>query len=479
MSTLPFIGREHELELFRELYRKRTAALVTCQGRRRIGKSRFIQEGARQADHFLSFSGLPPRQGLGKADQLNAFSERLAAQTKAPKLPLESWPIAFQLLASQLPPSGSTVVLLDEISWMSIGDPDFPGHLKNAWDEHFSKRPHLIFVLCGSVSSWIQENILANTAFAGRAAPNFDLQPLPIRDCSLFWGRAHARISAAEKLRVLCVTGGIPRYLEEIDPGLTAEANIERLCFNPSGLLFNEFDQIFHDIFTRKAPTYRTIVKAMVPGPRTVDQISRAMRRERGGSLSDALAELESGGFIRKDAMFDPETGKSRPRDFRYRLSDNSLRFYLKYVEPEKERIAKGLFRHVPLETLTAWDTIAGLQFENLVFASLRSVLEQLGLTNVPVVDAGPYSQRKTQRREACQVDLLVRTRSAVWVVEMKFRHKTPKTVIGEVQEKVRRLKLPSNLSARAALIYLGELDSEIPSSDYFDRLIPAADLFQ
>ena len=45
-------------------------------------------------------------------------------------------------------------------------------------------------------------------------------------------------------LKVLLVTGGIPRYSEEIDPRHTAEANIKRLCFSPAGLLFNEYDHV-------------------------------------------------------------------------------------------------------------------------------------------------------------------------------------------------------------------------------------------
>ena len=42
-------------------------------------------------------------------------------------------------------------------------------------------------------------------------------------------------ISAMEKLKILSVTGGIPRYLEEIDPSLSAEENIKKLV--PEGIV--------------------------------------------------------------------------------------------------------------------------------------------------------------------------------------------------------------------------------------------------
>ena len=142
-----FVGRETERTEFQQLFRKKIASLVVCEGRRRIGKSTFVRECARDADHFLSFEGLPPRPNIGRTEQLDIFAQRLADQTKAPKVALESWPQAFQLLASLLPATGWTVLLLDEISWMAMGEPDFAVHLKVAWDNLFSRRARLVLVL--------------------------------------------------------------------------------------------------------------------------------------------------------------------------------------------------------------------------------------------------------------------------------------------------------------------------------------------
>lgn len=472
-----FVGREAEVEAFRRILRRKEASLVVCQGRRRIGKSTFIRHCAAEAGHFLRFEGLAPREKMGKADQLGAFAEGLAAQTKAPKVALEGWSQAFQLLASVLPSSGSTVVLLDEISWMAIGDPDFAGHLKSAWDNLFSLRPRLVLVLCGSVSSWIQENILGGTGFVGRCSWQITLPPLPLPACNQFWrGKA---VSPAEKLAILSVTGGVPRYLEEVDPSESAEQNIERLCFRPGGLLFNEFNQIFHDIFSRRAETYRDIVTTLVGGPRSVAEIGSALRQERGGSLSAALRDLELAGFLSKEHSFDPSTGKSLQRTVRFRIRDNYLRFYLKFIQPVAEQVRKGLFQRVPLGSLQAWDTIVGLQLESLVLANLDFLLERIGLERVPVVNAGPYFRRGSGRAPGCQVDLLVRTRQSLYVFEVKFRRKIDASVIGEVRRKVELLGAGRFHSVRTGLIYQGELDPEVEQADYFDHLVPFAKLLE
>ena len=274
-----FFGREAQLEGLAALLRKKTPSLVTCRGRRRIGKSTLIREFARRVKRLVAIEGLPPRPGLSNRDQLQAFSQQLAQQTDLPELQLTSWPQAFQLLGSALRDEW-TVVLLDEISWLGGFDPDFPGHLKTAWDTVFKNHPKFVLVLCGSVSAWIADNILENTGFVGRDSSDIVLDELPLHDCNRFWGTAAERISAAEKLAVLSVTGGVPKYLEEIDPGLSADQNIQRLCFQREGILFREFDQIFSDVFGKRAENYKSIVENLAHGSRTVSELSAALGKE-------------------------------------------------------------------------------------------------------------------------------------------------------------------------------------------------------
>ena len=472
-----YVGRERETAELLELRRKRTASLVVIKGRRRIGKSTFIRQSAKHFDRLLAFEGLAPRDGLSARQQLAAFAEQLAQQTSLPKVSIDNWPQAFQLLNTVIPTKGSTLILLDEISWMSIGERDFAGHLKSAWDTLLSQHSRLIVVLCGSVSSWIDRNILASPGFVGRCSLSLSLEPLALPECNAFW--RGKRATASEKLKILSVTGGVPRYLEEIDPSHSAEHNIHRLCFEPGGLLFREAEQIFHDVFDRRAETYRQIMSTLVEGTRTVSEIGAKLKHKRGGSLSFALDELAAAGFLRRDVSFSPRTGDAYERAIRYRLSDNYMRFYLKYVEPRRSQIEKKLYRKSPLDSLVAWDTIFGLQVENLVLQSFDALRSRLGLDRAEIINVGPYVQARTLRRAGCQIDLLLRTRRTVHVVEIKLRDVIDRSVIDEVKHKVDRLDGARGLSVRTALLYSGELDPRVEGEDYFDFVIPLGDLLQ
>ena len=59
-----FFGREYELRRLNELLRKPTASLVTCRGRRRIGKSTLFEHFATISGcRFIKLEGLAPRTG--------------------------------------------------------------------------------------------------------------------------------------------------------------------------------------------------------------------------------------------------------------------------------------------------------------------------------------------------------------------------------------------------------------------------------
>ena len=467
-----FVGREYELGLLEEFRKRRTAGLVVCRGRRRIGKSRLVQEFGK-GKTFYEFYGLAPREGLTNQDQLRHFGELIGTAFGLPALHFGNWHEALSTLAG-LTAKGEAIILLDEISWMASGDKDFAGKLKGVWDTQFKKNDRLILVLCGSVTSWLDTNILNDKGFMGRVSLTITLDELSLHHSDRFWqGAEHG--SASEKLRVLCVTGGVPRYLEEIHPDQTAEQNLRRMCFSPEGLLFSEFDKIFRDIFEARAPSYQRIVEALSGGPMEPQELCDALGVKSTGGLSEQFAVLVASGMVSRDYAWSPSGRKTALS--RYRIRDNYLRFYLRYVEPEREKIDQGLYRGLHLENLRQWDTIMGYQFENLVLNNLPAVLRRLDVPLESIVSASPYFQRGTRRQEPCQIDLLIHTRHTLYVCEIKFRDRIRRSVVQEVREKTRRLKGIRSLSVRPVLIYQGELSPGIREADLFSNLVSGTDL--
>ena len=333
-----------------------------------------------------------------------------------------------------------------------------------------------MLVLCGSVSNWIRDNIIDNGEFVGRRSLDLVVNELPLSDCIRFWGAKAERISLTEILDVLSVTGGVPRYLEEVSPSLSASDNISRLCFSPKGVLREDFDDMFNDVITNQPRFTCEVLRTLVNGKLNVTEIASVLGIEKGGRLSDALKRLEESGFVACDASRDPETGEEI-RERSYRIKDNYSRFYLKYVEPSKDAIDGGAFDFGSLDRLDGWSGIMGLQFENLVVNNFRRLLPNLHLSGALITSAAPY--RKIGRKgEGCQIDLLLQAKRFVYIVEVKRQREIGREVMDEVEEKRKRLRLPEGVTARTALVYDGHLAPSVEAEGYFDSIIEARSLF-
>lgn len=473
---MKFIGRKKELESLELLLKKKSASMVVIRGRRRVGKSRLIKEFVSNKNSWI-FSGLPPVPGITKQRQLDAFSTQISQNLGIPKIQVSDWIEHFTFLANQSK-RHKIVIVLDEISWMGSEDPDFLGQLKTAWDLHLSDNPDLILILCGSVSSWIEENILQSTGFVGRISLKMVLDELSIKECGEFWG-SRRKISAYEKFKMLSVTGGIPKYLEEIIPSLSSDDNIQRLCFRFDGLLFQEFDQIFADLFSKKATTYGNVIRTLDHSALSLEEISQKLGIEKGGYLSKCLDELALSGFIQEDCTWNIST-KEESRLKKFRLKDNYLRFYLRYIEPNKDRISKNLFETKSYMNVPGWESVMGLQFENLVINNLKKLCEILRIDISDISNAGPFFQRRTKRMKGCQIDLLIQTKhNTLYVCEIKFSSSEVKSsAIQEMERKIESLFIPKGFSIRPVLIHVNGVSQTIRESDIFNDVVDFSQFF-
>ena len=189
-ATTPFYGRENELRRMQQLAGKKTASLVIIKGRRRIGKSRLAAELARRLSGYaaLSFQGLPPSEQLTAGQERDDFAQQIHRQLGIPAPRADDWNTLLWTLADRTR-VGRYLVVLDEINWLGSKDPTFLGKLKNAWDAEFSQNPQLILILSGSLSGWIERNILHHTGFLGRVSLDFTLPEAAAGDLQFILGQ--------------------------------------------------------------------------------------------------------------------------------------------------------------------------------------------------------------------------------------------------------------------------------------------------
>jgi AAA+ ATPase superfamily predicted ATPase len=468
----PFIGRKQELQDLKLLLARTTAALVVIKGRRRIGKSRLIEEFAK-GKNFLRFEGVAPTRKTTAQAQREEFARQINKQLGIPGLEnLKDWGDLFTIVA-EATKKEELIILFDEITWMGSKDPVFLGKLKVVWDQHFQKNSNLILILCGSMSSWIEKNIISSTGFLGRISLKLTLEELSLNECNTLLEAYGFKGSAQEKFQALSVTGGVPWYLEQINPTLTAGENIRKLCFVPDGLFVEEFKYIFNDLFGKRLPICKKIVESLKNGSKEYEEIANAIQYPSGGPLTEYLEDLITSGFLEKEHTWSLQTGEEL-KSSKYRIRDNYLRYYLKYILPSIRKIKKGLFKTLSPFNMPGWEGVMGMQFENLVLNNRTSLWKNLGLRIEDILFENPYFQTKTSKQAGCQIDYMIQTRfKNLYICEIKFSHKPISVeVIQEMKKKLQAIKIPRGFACLPVLIHINGASQSIHEAGFFSHVV-------
>jgi uncharacterized protein len=291
------IGRQEELLLLNKLAEKKSASFVAIYGRRRVGKTFLI----RHAFPVLDFH-ITGMANTNTAAQLTNFTIALKKYGYTVTVKPTSWMEAFNELTVLLEAKTGQkkIVFIDELPWLDNKKSGFLSALEHFWNAWASARTDIVLIVCGSAESWIINKLLnSRGGLHNRVTDRIQLMPFTLKDCSAYFDNMGARFDKYQLVQLYMVMGGIPFYLSQIDPKLSAAQNINQLCFKGTGLLHGEFYNLYHSIF-QKADRHIQIIEAL--SKKTIglnrEELLVAAKMPNGGGTSRLLLELEESHFI-------------------------------------------------------------------------------------------------------------------------------------------------------------------------------------
>lgn len=469
-----FAGRKEEIEQLLSSFNHNKGTLNVIRGRRRIGKTRLIKElpsfGKNVTLRYLTST--PPNPKVSDEEERTHYAEQVKSQFDLPYMPpYSSWRELFAFIGD-LCSEKKTILAIDEVNWLATRSPGFMSMFFELWENRFTQKQQFMIILSGSLSSWIEENILMNKGFVGRISVSITLKELKLADMPAFFGPKIKRTPTVDIIKMLSACGAVPRYLEEFDLSRTAEVNLEKLAFSESGLLHDEFEKMFYDLFSKENQFYRNILETMGNSSELLSpqELARKMKLSYSGRYTSAINTLTEVGFIRKQHTWD--FAKNRDgKKYVLRLSDNYTAFYFRAITKAK---SLSLLSSVTPKNLSS---LLGLQFENLSHNNIEFILNKLNIKKQDVSFTGPYFQTRSAVREACQIDLLIHTRSRVYICECKLLStEVTSSVIAEVEAKAKKLKVPKGISIHPVLIHGNQVSDSVIEKDYFDEVIDLGD---
>lgn len=336
---MAFYNRKRELALLDEIYARPNGQLFVLYGRRRVGKTVLLTHWLETRAHRCLF-WTADRTSPGA--QLRAFSQTLQSfispdQPVPTDFTYSSWDIALNEI-TRLAESQRLVVVLDEFTYLVEADASLTSVFQRLWD-HRLKRSNLLLVLTGSHAGMIEREILAyRSPLYNRATSYLHLQPLPFGVLSSFF----PNYSAFDRAKIYTCVGGVPQYLELLDPKRSTDDNIRLLI--SSSMIIDDAGALLRDQLGEPR-NYAAIVEAIAAGFTRSTEIAQ-MARLQDSSVSKYLGVLQNLGIVVREVPA-IEARPDRSKRGRYRISDHYLRFYYRFLAPARTNLERGFTEQV------------------------------------------------------------------------------------------------------------------------------------
>ncbi|MBQ9605563.1 MAG: AAA family ATPase [Lachnospiraceae bacterium] len=406
------IGRKYEYGKLDDCMTRNEAQLIAVYGRRRVGKTYLI-------DHYFNgrfdfrLTGIYEQQA---EIQLQGFVTELNNQTgKANERP-DNWMGAFILLRKYLetkPKSEKVVVFFDEMPWMDTPKSGFLPAFEWFWNGWGSSRRNLVFIVCGSATSWMQENIDQNKGgLYNRLTCRLYLNPFTLGEVEEYLKSRGIEWSRYDIVECYMIMGGIPYYLSRLTSEFSYNDNIDNLFFRKRAELWDEFTFLYATLF-KNSDQYVKIVETLSgkKSGMTRGEIIEAADMPDNGALTVMLNNLEYSGFVRINNIF----GKKKKI---YQLADYYSLFYFRFIKDNYGKDEHFWANTLDNPSRRAW---AGFTYEQVCRDHIGEIKKKLGISGV-LSEVSVWSRKGDEENSGAQVDLLIDRRDRVInICEIKY----------------------------------------------------------
>ena len=393
------VGREEERAVLQSALKEEYSQFIAVYGRRRIGKTFLIRESFDYAFDF-QFTGAA---NISSRKQLARFRQALKEHGQQDTPVLENWCEAFSELKRFIKgcPDGKKVIFLDELPWMDAPRSGFLGELEAFWNGWASARKDIVFVVCGSSTSWMVRKIIKNRGgLHNRLNHRIALKPFSLGLCQKLCESRGLQLTQRQILEAYMVFGGVPYYWCLLRRGVSITQEIDRLIFSEDGELHDEFDMLYAALF-KKPEKYIRVITALSDKRMGMSRVEllNACKAEDNGEFSEILDNLEWCGFIRSYYVI----GSGKEKIFQ--LMDHFTIFYYDFISGRRHG---GNFWKSTFGT-PAYNTWSGLAFERACLWHVEQIKMKLGITGVLTEE---YAWRcrgdKDKGIKGMQIDLVI-----------------------------------------------------------------------
>ena len=365
-----FVNRKKELEVLEKENLSKGAKFIVIYGRRRIGKTRLIEEFIKNKKEHIYYLAADEKDTL-QIKELKTLLVDFFHDDFLSSNDFKDWKLLFSYLKKIWPKNKKIILIIDEVTYILKNNPSFSSYLQQFWDSFLSKT-NTMLILSGSLVGLMLKNVLGeNSPLYGRRTAEIFLEEFEIDYVREFLNKP-----LEETINFFSVLGGIPKYLELVKEdfnGFLSDIFDKKSFFYREG--FYLMTEEFNDI-----STYSNILKAIAEGKTKLNEIADYSGFE-SKKISAYLNILESLGFIMSLVPITKEEKKFRGKI--YLINDSFLEFWFRFINKNRSLIELDKKEYLIKKVDNEINSFIGRKFEKVckqfIILSEKFTLTKIG----------------------------------------------------------------------------------------------------
>ena len=366
---MKFFGRKKELSVIQEELKlvgeQRSARMIVVTGRRRIGKTRLIEQS-------LMNSRIPTVQFIFYPYAIESVLVKEFLSEIGQKLGLNYLPacttvvdvLAFLFDVAKTKPIN---IVIDECQEIDHVNPAFWGKLQALWDRN-KRQCSLALFLCGSVAS-AMKHIFEDYSqpLFGRVDRIIQLAPFAPDEIKEILTDFNPQYTPDDLLALYVMTGGVAQYIEYLlERNALHLKEMVEVAVNPTSFFLNEGNIMLANEFRAEYGIYYLILQKMAQGVTKREELQNFISKSIGGYL----AKLENfyGLIGRNEPLFSENAYKKS----RFKMTDRYLMFWFAFLN-DPQRIGAGNFRSIKDNIFGHYETFSGRALEQYFLEKYKS----------------------------------------------------------------------------------------------------------
>jgi AAA+ ATPase superfamily predicted ATPase len=394
---MKFYDRKAELAALENACSSKGTEMIVVSGRRRIGKSRLIDEFLKNKEHAKVLI-VPKEEKQVAGDFAAALADGYKPSFSNVEAALEYFFNNFK----------KRILYVDEFPNLVDVNPSIPYVFQRVWEKYKdSTLKTLIF--CGSYVSMMDKIFTRQKApLFNRAGYQMVLQPLPFK---VVWEmQEDLGVKTTEKVSNYCILGGVPYYYELLTKRGTEEA-VKNLFFDVAAPLKEEGQNVLRQEFGAAYKKYFSIIEAIGAGIVSGSEIANRLGVSQTTLSKYVMALQRDFQLVERTVPFGQNPQRSKKGV--YSIKDNTIAFwfhnvYGKLAPPSEEELNEFISR----------------RFEMFCKDFLAEYLKGKGESIVRTGRWWGQTEVRPSKFEEREIDVIVETKNSIFVGECKWTNK-------------------------------------------------------